>query len=432
MLLSEKKHYYNGIDWVAAALNYQCRLTPARGNNFLIVLDLGAHPFSSAKKTRLLDACNAILPLLNGSIRRAWHLAPYWQTGNGSGVPFSENSPADDAGADSVLYKFMNEPLPEDTGLEIKLISFNGSGRLIFKFSHLLFDGRGAELFLRAIDGGHSDLMAMHPGLPHPELNNWTEQFKAGKIVHRKRLAILEKHKIAALPSGQLTAMPARFRVIQLDPAASAGLQKKSEREAGPFMLGIYLASIVCHCFDHFLDARGINGDIMLPMSVDLRGFGVPANTVFFNQWSFSPLIAERDEHRELAGWIGKLKKQMMSNAADKIPQSLRTASLLSRILPLPIMSLFSKNIFGQTAGSIMFSFVSGSSLAPSFIETPLRNMYHLPLMPPHPGIGVFFNSFEDRINAVISYREGILSEDEIDEFTQSIEKCLRKCHPQG
>jgi hypothetical protein len=85
-------------------------------------------------------------------------------------------------------------------------------------------------------------------------------------------------------------------------------------------MLGVYLASIVCHSYDQFLNARNISGDIMLPMSVDLRGFGVPANTVFFNQWSFSPLIAERDERRELADWTGKLKKQMMSNAAGKIP----------------------------------------------------------------------------------------------------------------
>jgi hypothetical protein len=87
--------------------------------------------------------------------------------------------------------------------------------------------------------------------------------------------------------------------------------------------------------------------------------------------------------------------------------------------------------MFGGSAGSVMFSFVSGSSLSPAFAETPLLNMYHLPLMPPHPGIGVFFNRFEDRINAVVSYRQGILTEDEIDKFTQTIEICLRS-HPEG
>ncbi|MFZ2657743.1 MAG: hypothetical protein WAX69_22610 [Victivallales bacterium] len=431
MQFSRGKYYFNGIDWVAAALNHQCRPTPARGNNFLIVLELGAS-FSSAKIKRLLDACHDLPPLLDGCVRRAWHLAPYWQPGPGSGVLFSENPASDDTGIDSILRAFANEPLPSNTSIEIKLISCNGSGHLIFKFSHLLFDGRGAELFLRSIHDGHSEVMAIHPGLPHPELNDWARQFQAGKIVHRKRLEILEKYKIAALPSEHLTTMPARFRVIQLDAAASADIQKRSEREAGPFMLGIYLGSIVCRCFGHFLDKRGVKGDMMLPMSVDLRGFGIPAKTVFFNQWSFSPLIAERDEHREPADWIGKLKRQMMSNAAAKIPLSLRTASLLSRIVPLTMMSLFAKNIFGNTAGSIMFSFMSGSSLQPAFIGTPLLNMYHLPLMPPHPGIGVFFNSFENRINAVISYREGILSEDEIDEFTRSIGKCLGQCHPHG
>ena len=302
MGFSRGKYYCNGIDWISAALNHQCRLTPARGNNFLVVLELGSL-FSSSKSKRLLDACHSILPLLCGSIRRAWHLAPYWQPGgNGDEVPFSENSVTDNAGADSVLLAFANEPLPKNTGIAIKMISFNGSGRLVFKFSHLLFDGRGAELFLKSIVEGNLKTVAMNPGLPSPELNKWAKKFQAGKIVHRKRLAILQKHKIAALPSTHMTTMPARFRIIQLDPAASAHIQRKSDCEAGPFMLGVYLASIVCLGFDKFLNIRNINGDIMLPMSVDLRGFGVPANTVFFNQWSFSPLIAERDERRELAG----------------------------------------------------------------------------------------------------------------------------------
>ncbi|MCX6984179.1 MAG: hypothetical protein NT118_05410 [Lentisphaerae bacterium] len=212
------KYYFNGIDWIAAALNHQCRLTPAHGNNILIVLEFGA-PFSSASKKRLLDACHSILPLLSGRIRRAWHLAPYWQPGNGSGVPFSENSVADDTGADAVIHAFANEPLPENTSVGIKLISINGGSRLIFKFSHLLFDGRGAELFLKSIDEENLETMAMHPGLPNPDLRKWADKFQAGKIVHRKRLAILEQHKIAALPSGQMAAMPAGFRIIRLDPA---------------------------------------------------------------------------------------------------------------------------------------------------------------------------------------------------------------------
>jgi hypothetical protein len=422
---SGEKHYFNGVDWIAAALNFQCRFTPARGNNIIIVLELGA-PFSAAKSKRLLDACHSILPLLSGTIRRGWHLAPYWHPGNGAEIPFSEKSVADESAADSILNSFANEPLPKNTGIGIKLVSFNGAGRLIFKFSHLLFDGRGAELFLKAIDEGSLETAAVNPGLPDPDLRKWSDKFEAGKIVHRKRLSILEKHKIAALPSGQMPGMPARFRIIKLAPGASIAIQEKSEREAGPFMFGVYLASIACHGFDQFLNVRGIEGGIMLPMSVDLRGFGVPPNTVFFNQWSFSPLVAERDERRELADWTDKLKRQMMSNAAERIPQSLRTASMLSRIVPLPIMSLFAKNMFGGTPGSLMFSFMSGSSLAPVFIETPLLNMYHLPLMPPHPGIGVFFNRFEERINAVLSYRQGILSEDEINVFTDSIEKCLR------
>ncbi|MFA6291293.1 MAG: hypothetical protein WC637_05890, partial [Victivallales bacterium] len=200
MLFSRRKHYLNGIDWISAALNHQCRLTPARGNNFLIVLELGSL-FSSLKSKRLLDTCRSILPLLSGSIRRAWHLAPYWNPGGGSEIPFSETSVEDDSTADSVLHAFANEPLPENTGIAIKLISLDGKGCLVFKFSHLLLDGRGAELFLKAVVEGNLEKVAAHPGLPSPDLHRWADKFQAGKIVHRKRLAILEQHKIAALPS---------------------------------------------------------------------------------------------------------------------------------------------------------------------------------------------------------------------------------------
>ena len=46
-------------------------------------------------------------------------------------------------------------------------------------------------------------------------------------------------------------------------------------------------------------------------------------------------------------------------------------------------------------------------------------NAYHIPAVPPRPGLGVFFNSCADLDNLVVAWIDGILSEDDV---TQSVE----------
>jgi hypothetical protein len=40
-------------------------------------------------------------------------------------------------------------------------------------------------------------------------------------------------------------------------------------------------------------------------------------------------------------------------------------------------------------------------------------NAYHVPVVPPRPGIGVFFNRCANRDNLVVAWREGVVSEGE-------------------
>jgi hypothetical protein len=41
-------------------------------------------------------------------------------------------------------------------------------------------------------------------------------------------------------------------------------------------------------------------------------------------------------------------------------------------------------------------------------------NAYHIPVVPPRPGIGVFFNRCGTRHNLVVSWIEGVASADEV------------------
>jgi hypothetical protein len=40
-------------------------------------------------------------------------------------------------------------------------------------------------------------------------------------------------------------------------------------------------------------------------------------------------------------------------------------------------------------------------------------NAYHIPVVPPRPGLGVFFNRCGDWNNVVVSWMEGVVSRDE-------------------
>ena len=74
-----------------------------------------------------------------------------------------------------------------------------------------------------------------------------------------------------------------------------------------------------------------------------------------------------------------------------------------------------------------MFSFISGSSLSEGkFAGRKLTNLYHLPSMPPVTGLGVFFNMFDNRLNAVVSYRSGVFPEADVERFAGSLEQELR------
>ena len=76
------------------------------------------------------------------------------------------------------------------------------------------------------------------------------------------------------------------------------------------------------------------------------------------------------------------------------------------------------------TAGSFSFSFLKDSVYEhDNFMNTKIVNMYHIPNIPIQPGIGLFITSFGGKINAVLSFIDSILSDNEIELIKQNINK---------
>ena len=421
------KLYLDGFDWIANLLNYQCRLTPGRGNHFMLVLE-SETPFPEEAVRALPDRLEPYLPMLNGSIRRhLLHLAPYWLPGKPEPIVFTTEDLLFPSDFPLAVERFANRPLPRGQALAVHALSQpKGRSALIFKFSHLLFDGRGAELLLKQLCHGKHDQTEDRPGLASPMLNEWEKQFSCGRQIQR-RLLDIQKEGPTVVRHACDTAASA-YRVIALTEEETDSLRQRSDRDAGPFMLTPYLLALTAEGYDKLMPRHAENELFLIPMSIDMRGQdSIPRDAVFFNQWSMLPLSIRRSLLADPAESIPEIRKQIFIRTGERTALAYRAASRLMRIAPPPLLLKIVRKMGNSTTGTFMFSFISGTSLEhDKFAGRTITNLYHLPAMPPMTGLGVFFNAFNNRLNAVISYRSGLFPESDIEHFAAELEKALK------
>ena len=105
-----------------------------------------------------------------------------------------------------------------------------------------------------------------------------------------------------------------------------------------------------------------------------------------------------------------------------RFPQKLMEASSLMRIAPLPLIERVFHLPLGGRIASFCFSHVSKDSfVSAELLGSRIVNMFHMPRTPVPPGIGVFFSTYGERLNATISCLDGIFSDEELDKLEQDL-----------
>jgi hypothetical protein len=186
-------------------------------------------------------------------------------------------------------------------------------------------------------------------------------------------------------------------------------------------MLGCYLTAMTARCVAKLQQTRQLAGAVMLPVSIDLRGVSVPPEIVFFNQWSVSPVYLTLAADTAPRQWLDAAKRQLIANTANRLPQALRLANMLTRIVPLRLMPL----LLSSLSGSAMFAFLPDSLITQDMLPMRITNLYHWPLMPPAPGLGIFINIFDDKMNVVFSWRDGVISQTEAQNAALALREAL-------
>ena len=415
------KIYLNGMDHVAAGLGSSCRFTPGRSNHFILVTELDRVPERGAVAALGRTLPHTVLAMLTGRARRGWDLAPYWTVGAAESVPFDTVERA--AAREEILAEFADLPLPPRRGLALRLAHGTGvRAMLMWKFSHRLFDGVGAEQLVAAALSGRWPEWAA-PGMPDAALHHWGDKMRSGKMVNRALLAVKRAGKLMRLEVEPARRSGARFLLKSFD---LAKVRANAEREAGAMMFGCFAMACAARTVAEFLLRRKVEpGILVMPVSLDLRKRGAARTALFFNHWGVLPLAWDVRTLSGRADWIRETKLRVAAMLADGLPGDFAAANLLARILPERWMAGLSQRCFHGRAGSFMFSLLAQSGVPECALGANIINFYHAPAMPPDPAFGLFLNCHGDKLNLSASWRDGAVARSDMAELAAALGSAL-------
>ena len=422
------KNYLTGVDWIINTLDYVTRRATGVGNMSQVVLELDSAP-DETELQQQLNRFAAHYPVLFGRTSRAVNLAPYWKIPSIKKVrPVSLNVyRAEDALSDAVNVPF-NGPKEH---VAFHLVAAAEKNYFAMTFDHRLFDARGAEAFLAMFHKCQEQPTTTPPEILLEEpahLNQWRKKFAAGKSVNRKLIELAANTSTRTLP---LPKIPGRhryaFRTIFFDQDQTASIIETAEKEAGYLMLMPYALAASVKVLHRVFSKEGRgNGHYVIPVSIDIRPVKKVAQQIFFNHVSFLFFKIDPSIIEDFAGLISTIKQQMYDQIKSHLPAHLAEANLLMRIVPLPALDYALRLMFRGEMASFNFSCIKESAYtSSSFMNSRVLNVFHMPRAPVPPGVGIFFNLFNGRINSTLSYLNSMLDDDSVEILVEDLKSSL-------
>ncbi|MBC2696623.1 MAG: hypothetical protein HF982_15370 [Desulfobacteraceae bacterium] len=436
---SRKKRYLSGIDWIIHALDYITKKAIGTGNTSQIVLELEGS-LQEDKFRTCLDSLIKKYPVLYGRPSRNYNLAPYWKI-------FSKRQsrllPVKVYHLEYInhtnIFKLLEQKanlkfINEQEHLFFHLIHAENKTYVAMTFDHRLFDALGAEAFLEMLqnewknkDNSFCDKNIIVPA-ESAHLCNWRRKFIAGQQANRAFLKMSKNAPPRVLPlPASLNNLGFRFKVIPFDKYQTDLILENAYKDAGYLMLMPYVLASAIWVIHRLFSKRNIkSGDYVVPVSIDMRPTDKVQQEVFFNHVSFLFFIIRSDEAEHFPFLIKSIKQQLYDQVKSGLPSNFQEASLLMRILPLPILSNIMRLYLKGQIASFSFSNVGeGAYRSSNFMGKKILNIFHMPRVPVPPGLGIFFHQFQNKLNVVLSFLEGILSDKEANELIHTLQSRL-------
>jgi hypothetical protein len=425
MLVSKRKRYLSGSDWVINTLDHMMKVSTCAGNLSQVVL-LFDSPLDENEVRTQVSRFVKQFPVLQGSLGRDIKLAPYWKIPAHAGREVTFRShPVDDRLSSKAflpaLEKSANTPFLDDNDhLAFHLFAGRARSMLAMTFDHRILDARGAELFLnlfqQSLNGNAPKVTGDIAFTSSSALTRWSKKFLAGRNVNRRIMTLSKASTPETLPLPLGGNSGYRYHILSFNEKETAGIYERAYSEAGYLMESPYLLSVIIQGMHDLFTSKRVTGDsYLIPVTMDLRPGLDPLQEVFFNYVSYlfyQVPVRVVDDRKVL---IALLKQQMYDQVKSGFPKDLAEASLLTRIAPLSLLGkLLHLPMKGKMA-TFAFSHLGKSSYQHHlFMEKEIKNIFHMPRVPVPPGIGFFSNYYNGRMNVVISYLDGLLSDEEV------------------
>ena len=285
------------------------------------------------------------------------------------------------------------------------------SSVLVLTWFHPLMDARGGENLLT-----HLNDLDRHEGTA-----SWGDDPPAF-VSERDRRSLLEKSRIAGsslkylrtlapvppISAGGQPLPPGRACFRRESFVATDSTDQRATREI------CWRVALVGKAMAELWRRRDL-ADVpcLLPISVDVRPKGELGAT-FGNHLAFHFARFRSSDTADVPALARALRRQMADAVRDGQIEANHVALEFLQYQPLSRML----RVLPWTSGGELFSFNCAdladwpAALAECFGRK-VVNAYHVPVVPPRPGIGVFFNRCGGQNNLVVSWIEGVANEDE-------------------
>ncbi len=409
------------------------RRTRQGGHVSQSVIEMDGAPDLAALR-QALDRAAVKFPLLTAVPRRNWCTRiPYWSlraeppaTGLPLGLWRQAGEPAatlpgsqPTADAQTLAQKIAAGPMAHagvacNARLDVAAMA-GGRWLVILTWSHLLLDGKGAELLFL-------ELGRLCVGLDVPEETptvvpkaklSFPERFRRTRPAMNHQTSLQE----TGVPSlGGPKPRPGNpcYEVVTFTPDETAAIRARVERTVGAlFPFTFYVAS-VARAHDRVFAHRGRQPPgygISVPTQTRKRGARGP---IFHNHVASLFFNPRREHLGSVEATAAAMKAQFATMVRHKVAESFN--AVVELMMPLPSW-LFLGIIRLQFKGELCTCFHSFTGqFAPELTHlagAPVLNGYHLPCLGTPPGTGLFFGEHGNRLNVTLSWREGVLTAEE-------------------
>jgi hypothetical protein len=233
----------------------------------------------------------------------------------------------------------------------------------------------------------------------------------SGQHINRFLRSIFIKNiKVASLKQNNESGNKHNFFYSSFSKEQTRIIDDLAEKNAGYLMNGIYLLTCASKSFCSLFNQDKSPGNILIPINIDIRENKFKKEKIFFNNLSFMLFNLKKD--LPLNKFLISLKSQFIDQIKKKIPFHFMNAALLMRIMPLSMLARFMNFRMKKNPCSFSFSYISEQAFnLKSVYGHNVINLFHMPIVPFDPGIGVFFTRFNKTLNVIVSSFNTKLSE---------------------